>query len=223
MCSTSSLIFCLSNVAPAEVVGKRVLEVGSLNVNGSVRAVLEHWGPSEYIGIDAVDGEGVDRVADITALSDIFPHGHFDVVISTEVLEHVRDWRAAIYNMKSIAAPGAILIITTRSRGFPYHPHPEDFWRYERSDLAAIFSDFLIDQLQSDPAEPGIFMRARKPTNFVENNIADHLLFNMLTGSLAPRIEDANFRTARYRWLVYRMKATRIARNIWQTALPQVR
>ena len=67
-----------------------VLEVGSRNVNGSVRDILAPL-VSRYVGCDLEAGDGVDVVADATRLTDVFPPESFDVVISTEMLEHVPD------------------------------------------------------------------------------------------------------------------------------------
>ncbi|MEM2261178.1 MAG: methyltransferase domain-containing protein [Ignisphaera sp.] len=69
-----------------------------------------------------------------------FGEESFDVIISTEVLEHVRDWRAVINNMKRALREGGIMYITTRSFGFPYHDFPYDFWRYEIEDMRKIFT-----------------------------------------------------------------------------------
>ena len=222
MCTTSALIFCFSNIAPDEIAGKRVLEVGSANVNGSVRQVLKGWKPSEYIGVDVVGGDGVDRIVDVTKLLDVFPHDSFDVVISTEMLEHVRDWRAAIHNIKTVAAPGALIIITTRSWGFPFHAYPHDFWRYELSDMATIFGDLQIEKLESDPTDPGVFLRARKPLNIKECEISNHLLYNVMTGIRAQRIDEADIKATHYRWLVLRMWATKAVRRVWHKLAPPI-
>lgn len=52
----------------------------------------------------------------------------FDVLLCTEVLEHVVDWNAAFSNLASILRRDGILILTIP---FLYQPHeiPNDYWR----------------------------------------------------------------------------------------------
>ena len=64
---------------------RRVLDIGSLDINGSLRSVCPvHLA---YTGIDLSPGNGVDVV-----LSDPyvypFPDGHFDMIVSTSCFEH---------------------------------------------------------------------------------------------------------------------------------------
>lgn len=97
---------------------------------------------------------GVDEVWDARYLSEKFGENSFDVVLSTEMLEYVDDWRKVITEMKRVLRPDGILIITTRSPGFPYHGFPYDFWRYTLEDFKIIFSDFIILVLsQDDPPQ----------------------------------------------------------------------
>jgi len=126
------LDFFLRNVNCSEFNAKRVLEVGSRFVNGSVRPLIERFcRPREYIGIDIEAGKYVDIVLPAERLVDHFGPESFDVVISTEVIEHVFDWRLVINNMKAVLRRGGYIYVTTRSKGFPYHAYPYDFWRYE--------------------------------------------------------------------------------------------
>lgn len=145
------------------VAGKRVLEVGSYDVNGSVRPYIESLAPTEYLGVDAQPGPRVDRVVDCEQLANQVGYGAWDVVVTTEMLEHVRDWRACMMQLAYTLKFGGLLLITTRSPGFPYHPFPEDHWRYTnnqmRSILAALDFDALI--VEDDP-EPGVFVLARR-------------------------------------------------------------
>mgnify|MGYP001772766067 CR=1 FL=1 len=140
MCSVSVIEFFLENVDCEEFYGKRVIEVGSKYVNGSVRPIIEKFcKPKEYIGVDIEEGKFVDVVIPAEKLVDKFGENSFDVVISTEMLEHVRDWRTVIENLKLILKPEGYIYITTRSYGFPYHAYPYDFWRYEVEDMKRFF------------------------------------------------------------------------------------
>src|SRR5262245_56346057 len=68
-----------------------VLEVGSLDINGGVRALLD---PNAcYLGIDPQLGPGVDVVADFAH----YTHPRqVDLILCLEVFEHTRKWRALI-------------------------------------------------------------------------------------------------------------------------------
>jgi SAM-dependent methyltransferase len=146
------------------VTGKQVLEVGSLNVNGSLRAHVEALKPVWYFGIDIQAGAGVDRVLDIANLTTERPYCDFDLVICTEMLEHAPDWRAAIQRIKGALKPGGWLLLTTRSVGFPFHEYPGDHWRFSVADMQRIFADFDIRQgIATDEQAPGVFVIAQKP------------------------------------------------------------
>lgn len=183
MCNKACIDFGRASFKESDVKGKSVIEVGSLDVNGSLRPFIESFGPSGYVGVDIVPGRGVDRICKAEDLIDAFGRESFDVVICTELLEHVKDWREAIHNLKQILRPGGKLLITTRSKGFEYHGYPFDFWRYEISDMNLIFSDFEIEALTSDPGgEPGVFLSARKPANFAERDLIGIRLYSVLLG-----------------------------------------
>lgn len=152
-------------VTREDIEGRRVLEVGSFNVNGSVRPILIGLRPAEYHGVDASAGDGVDQVLDCTRLVDEFGAGSWDVVVSTEMLEHVEDWRACVRNLIHVLVPGGLLLVTTRSPGFPYHPFPDDHWRFTTAALERIVSNARLEavEISADPEAPGVFVKARKP------------------------------------------------------------
>jgi SAM-dependent methyltransferase len=152
--------------------GKQVIEVGSMNVNGSLRTHVESLGPSSYVGVDIIAGHGVDVVCDAVDLKKRFDKNAFDVVISTEMLEHAEDWRATIAVMKRILRSGGIFLLTARGPGFPLHGHPYDWHRFTVNDFRRIFADFQIDALEADPdpQRPGVLMYARKPRAWRRKN-----------------------------------------------------
>jgi len=160
------LDFFLRNASCEEFNDKRVLEVDSKFVNGSIRPLIERFcKPKEYIGIDIEPGKYVDIVLPVEKVVEYFGVESFDAVISTETLEHVLDWRTAVNNMKLVLKPGGYIYITTRSKGFPYHGYPYDYWRFEASDLIKIFRDFEIIKIERDWEAPRVFLKTRKPIN----------------------------------------------------------
>jgi SAM-dependent methyltransferase len=125
-------------------------------------------------------------------------------VISTEVLEHVRDWRAAVSNLKRILRPNGVLLVTTRSKGFPYHGYPYDFWRYEVDDIKAIFSDLTVEVIEKDPVSPGVFVRAHKPAGFFERNLESINLYSIVTHGHTHHVTDVDVYLRRFRHKVRR-------------------
>jgi SAM-dependent methyltransferase len=182
------MAFGVSSLTADVVQGKELLEIGSLNHNGSLRKHVERLGPARYLGIDIMSGPGVDEICEIGDLVSRYGKDRFDVVFTTEVLEHVRDWEGAVTNMKNVLKTGGVLVLTTRSLGFPYHAYPYDFWRYEIADMRALFSDFEILTLESDPMEPGVFLKAVKPMGFVERKPKGYRLYSMITRSKRTRV-----------------------------------
>ena len=128
--------------------------------------MLEALEPEAYLGVDISSGPRVDEVVDVGDLADRFGDESFDVVVATEVVEHVRNWRSAFTNMKRVLRTGGLLIVTTRSPGFAVHGYPYDFWRYEPWDLQTILSDFEVEEVTPDPDDPGVFAKAVKPENW---------------------------------------------------------
>jgi len=192
MCNKTCIEFGRANLQEEDVRGKSVIEVGSFDLNGSLRPIAEAFHPSSYIGVDLQIGPGVDEICDAHDLHDRFGSGSFDLLISTELLEHVRDWRKVISNFKNILKPNGVLLITTRSKGFCYHDYPFDFWRYEISDMQVLFSDLIIEVAEKDPSEPGVFIKARKPNTFTENETTNYQLYSIIKGKHATTITEIN-------------------------------
>lgn len=95
---------------------QRVLEVGSYNVNGSVRGIFPD--AKTYLGIDVRPGPGVDRVHDLSK-DDLGER--FDTIVCCEVLEHCARWRELIAAMRRHLEPGGRLLITCGGPGRKPH------------------------------------------------------------------------------------------------------
>lgn len=140
-----------------------VLDVGSLDVNGSLRGLFLIEGVGDYLGVDLVCGRGVDQVASAHALP--FDTESFQVVVCTEMLEHDTAPWLSIREMHRVLKADGFLILSTRGNGFPEHDFPGDCWRFMKDGVYALvenWAGFRIQQCVPDPEVPGWFVLARK-------------------------------------------------------------
>lgn len=107
-----------------------VLEIGARDVNGTVRHLFPH--ATRYIGVDLTDGPSVDIVADA---ADLDLGETFDIVVSTEVLEHAERWRDIVRRAAAHLNPGGRLSLTAAGPGRGAHgadgspaPHPGEWY-----------------------------------------------------------------------------------------------
>ncbi len=81
-----------------------------------------------YLGVDLPGTPLADRLVDEAGRIDA-PDGSVDVVLSTQVLEHVDDPRAYLREARRVLQPDGILILSTHGY-WRYHPSPKDLWRW---------------------------------------------------------------------------------------------
>ena len=101
----------------------KTLEIGSYNVNGSVRPLFS----GEYTGIDRVAGPGVDLTMNASDLD--LDDNSFDVVVSTSQMEHDPTFWLTLAEVGRVLRPGGHFILTTHTTGFPEHNRP-DYYRF---------------------------------------------------------------------------------------------
>jgi len=118
-----------------------VLDVGSFNVNGSYRPLIENKG-WQYTGADIRPGDNVDiMMPDPDRLP--FDDESFDIVISGSTMEHVaRPWRW-LPELARVLKPGGLLAIVTHW-SFKEHRYPCDYWRFMPDGLHLLFDDTAV-------------------------------------------------------------------------------
>ena len=164
--------FVKDNITPEHIEGKRILEVGSSNVQPdlveTVRRFISSMDPKEYIGVDISWGDGVDMLCSAEDLVSVFGYNSFDVVISTETLEHSLNWKRALTSIKGVCNEGGIILLSARDRDFQIHGYPGDYWRFSVDSMKDMLSDFFILSIEKDPI-PGVMVIAKKPVYY--NNL----------------------------------------------------
>jgi SAM-dependent methyltransferase len=94
----------------------RVLEVGSLDINGSVRSLFQGC---QYIGLDVGQGRGVDIVCSGHEYD--APDHSYETVISCECFEHNPHWIETFANMHRLTRKGGLVVMTCATTGRPEH------------------------------------------------------------------------------------------------------
>lgn len=138
-----------------------ILEVGSYNVNGTVR---HHFEQEHYTGIDISEGPSVDRVMSSHRLKPVFGFDRFDLVLCLEMLEHDSQPWKTVEGIYKVLKPHGWVCATARGNGFGEHNNP-DRWRFMREGFECLFEDrgFEIMDLRPDPQVQGWFITCRKP------------------------------------------------------------
>lgn len=155
----SIMQFIDHSVYPQEIKGKDIIEVGALDVNGSIRPLITRFAPNSYLGVDLIKGKNVDLVSDIRCVPREM-RGH--TVFSCEMLEHAEDWRETLIATADLA--GETFFLTCRGPGSPRHS-PPDYWRFMPDDIerAAVALGFHVCACIPDPQVPGVFLKAVRP------------------------------------------------------------
>jgi SAM-dependent methyltransferase len=105
----------------------RVLEVGP--GSGIYLPTLAHLAP-EAFGVDIEDAYLSQlrpleqahpnlRLVHDNILQSSFPDAHFDLILCSEVIEHIKDGRRAFAEMRRLLSPGGVLILSTPQKFSP--------------------------------------------------------------------------------------------------------
>ena len=121
-------------LASQKVTGLEVLDVGCGDRPYEQLLV----GASRIVGFDVPGNAHADLHGSIDALP--VEDASFDVVLCLQVLEHVPDPAAAVRELRRVVRPGGRVLASTHGV-YPYHPNPEDLWRWTNSGLDRLFRE----------------------------------------------------------------------------------
>jgi SAM-dependent methyltransferase len=118
MAHEEQITYCnkIKNLFPDFFKNKKVLDVGSLDINGCNRYLFENC---EYTGIDVGVGRNVDIVSKCHEFN--APDETYDVIISTECFEHDPYFKDSFKNITRMLKTGGMLIFTCATTGRPEH------------------------------------------------------------------------------------------------------
>jgi SAM-dependent methyltransferase len=135
-----------------------VLEIGSLDVNGTLRAVL----PITH-GIDIRPGKCVDEVLDACNLLERYGPESWDNVVTSNCFEHVEFWEPALRNAWGVLKTGGKFLFEVPTQKKGYHSYPHDYWRWTLELLGEMFKDQEILELSySWQVDHGVGIICRK-------------------------------------------------------------
>lgn len=131
-CSHDYLFPAISGILSREALSKEALLLDAGCGGGAMVAALFKEGYHNIYGFDLSESgismarQAFAKIAERFAvhnsyessLPDAFPHGNYDLIISTEVIEHMYRPDKYIENLEGWLKPGGILIITTPYHGF---------------------------------------------------------------------------------------------------------
>ena len=106
--------------------------------------------------LDIAPAISVDVVGDGRSMP--FANASVDVVLCTQVLEHIPEPLPVISEIRRVLKPGGKLMLSVPAI-FPQHGSPGDYWRYMPQGLAWILRDFQTVSIKGEAGTvPSIFL-----------------------------------------------------------------
>lgn len=114
----------------------KVVEIGSQEVNGSLREVCP---PAfEHVGVDFVAGKGVDIVLDDPYVLP-FESDSADIVISSSCFEHSEMFWVLFLEILRVLKPRGLFYLNVPANGM-FHRYPVDCWRFYPDSGSALIA-----------------------------------------------------------------------------------
>ena len=170
------------------------------------------------VGMDLKKSQDINLVGDAHRLP--FKEEIFDIVLATEVLEHLKNPQIAINEMGRVLKHNGKLIITTRFI-FPLHDTPNDYYRYTKYGLKHLLRKWNVVEIKEETDTMGavsvLFQRIAiqcdilhfKLMNFFFHIIAQlmkHFSFIIKGEYGAKNLPESNIMTSGYYVIAFKEK-----------------
>jgi SAM-dependent methyltransferase len=106
----------LRNEFPQNFNEIKMMEVGSLDINGGIRPFFNNC---DYVGVDVGEGKGVDLVCGGQEVD--HPDETYDTIGSCNCFEHNPHWVETFANMYRMAKKNALVFVSVPTTGRPEH------------------------------------------------------------------------------------------------------
>ncbi len=143
-------VYATHNQSPKirEAVHRLLNQIGGGGRGLNVGAGSSQLHPA-LVNVDIVPGPTIDVCASVEHLP--FPDEIFDLVVSQELLEHVRDPFRAMQEMRRVLRKGGVIYCQVPFI-IGYHPGPTDFWRFTRQGIRELVEKADLNCLEVDMA-----------------------------------------------------------------------
>lgn len=176
-----------------------IVEIGSYQVPDQPYPsdLRPFFAGKQFIGCDARQGPGVDRIEDVHALS--FADGSVGTILMMETLEHVADPIRALQQVRRVLRPEGFAVLSS-CMDTPVHDHPSDYWRFTPQGFDLLVKDLSPRRvfLQGHPLFPHtVAAIARKGGSEAALEPLDQAVPQIpgtLTQEVSPRIAPDPFR-----------------------------
>ena len=132
-----------------------ILDLGSLDVNGSYREYFEVFSWT-YRGIDMTAGKNVDIVLQYPYNWQEIRSNSADVVISGQAFEHIEFFWLTMLEISRVLKPEGLCCLIAPSSG-PEHRYPVDCWRFYPDGFVALarFTSLKVLEVYSQDGPTG--------------------------------------------------------------------
>lgn len=180
--------------------GGRVLDAGC----GS-KPYLQWFGPvTEYVGLDVSSGPAVDLVVASNEQWPL-PDEKFDVVLSSQVLEHVEHLDFTLNEMSRVLNRGGVAVLT-----FPFlyneHASPSDYRRFTGHQAKKLFPNCEVVRLEKQGGVGSTLVILF--LNWIELSTHLYLITRILKGMLLPAWLALSLVMNVVGWLIDRIDGT---------------